>query len=1002
MKIQSTRARLLASSMICGAALAAGGQAFAQSAPPAGGSTVGEIVVTGSRIPQPNLSSSSPIQVVSSEDVKLTGTTQTADLLNQLPQVFAGESSNISNGATGTANVNLRGLGDQRTLVLIDGRRLGPGDPTFNGGSAPDINFIPAALVDHVEVLTGGASAVYGSDAVAGVVNFIMMKNFEGVRLDVQGSTYEHGNNNAAIQALGKSKGDFEPTGSIWDGREVQANVVLGLNTGDGKGNATVYASYLNVQPILQSHRDYSACTLAELGSGFTCRGSGTTYPADIISNDLAAAGISTYQFIVDKGTGNTVRPYNPATDTFNFGPVNFYQRHDERYSAGAYAHYEVNNHFDAYAQLMFMDDLSVSQAAPSGIFGQTFNIPCNSPLLSAQEVATLCVVPDPKGINPPTVLTTASLALLRRNVEGGGRDDILRHTDYRMVIGTKGDIAGDWTYDAYGLLSRSIYSEEFVHDLSLRNITDALNVVKDPVTGVLSCASGNAGCAPYNIFSTAPISPAALAYIEQPGFKAGSTSEFVVSASANGSLPFKSPWASDKVQLAVGTEYRREYLDLRVDQEFASGDLTGQGGPTGGQSGAFQVYELYGEARVPLIQDMPFFKSLTLDTGYRFSDYQPAGITNTYKFALDWKPIDDIRFRGSYERAVRAPNVLELYLPQQVALLVDNDPCAGHTPQYSPQQCANTGVPLSSYGTVSKNTAPQYNGLQGGNPNLKPEIADTYSVGAVLTPHMLPGFSASVDYFNIKVNQVIQPLDPNIVLNACAQNGTPSLCALVHRVASNNYSLYLGTAGYVVGTNVNAGFLKTSGIDVDATYRLPMASFGWDKFGGLSFHFTGTYLHDLVTNPGIPRTDSAGHTVTTYDCAGLYGVSTCGTPSPKWRHQFRTTWRTPWNGLELSGNWRYYGSVDFAGTSNNPFLIQPVHAADAHIGSQSYFDIAAQIRVQDRMTFRVGVNNVADKEPPLVGSSAGGTNALYNGNTYPGIYDPLGRYLFAGFTADF
>ena len=253
MKIQSTRARLLASSMICGAALAAGGQAFAQSAPPAGGSTVGEIVVTGSRIPQPNLSSSSPIQVVSSEDVKLTGTTQTADLLNQLPQVFAGESSNISNGATGTANVNLRGLGDQRTLVLIDGRRLGPGDPTFNGGSAPDINFIPAALVDHVEVLTGGASAVYGSDAVAGVVNFIMMKNFEGVRLDVQGSTYEHGNNNAAIQALGKSKGDFEPTGSIWDGREVQANVVLGLNTGDGKGNATVYASYLSVQPILQS-----------------------------------------------------------------------------------------------------------------------------------------------------------------------------------------------------------------------------------------------------------------------------------------------------------------------------------------------------------------------------------------------------------------------------------------------------------------------------------------------------------------------------------------------------------------------------------------------------------------------------------------------------------------------------------------------------------------------------------------------------------------------------
>ena len=982
--------------MICGAALVAGGQAFAQSAP-APGATVGELVVTGSRIPQPNLSSSSPIQVVSSEDVKLTGTTQTADLLNQLPQVFAGMSSNISNGATGTANVNLRGLGDQRTLVLIDGRRLGPGDPTFNGGSAPDINFIPSALVDHVEVLTGGASAVYGSDAVAGVVNFIMMKNFEGVRLDVQGSTFEHGNNDAKLQALGALKGDFEPKGSIWDGRQIQANVVVGMNSPDGKGNATVYASYLNVQPILQSHRDYSACTLAESGTGFTCRGSGTTYPVDIISNDLAAAGASTYQFIVDKaGPGNTIRPYNPATDSYNFGPVNYYQRHDERYSAGAYAHYEVNEHFDAYSQIMFMDDLSTSQAAPSGIFGQTFSIACTNPMLSAQEVATLCS-------NPASVKSgNASLSFLRRNVEGGGRDDILRHTDYRIVIGGKGSIAGDWNYDVYGLLSRSVYAEEFIHDLSLRNIADALNVVKDPVTGNLVCASGNAGCAPYDIFSTSPISEQALTYIEQPGFKEGSTSEFVVSASANGSLPLKSPWASDKVQLAVGSEYRREYLDLRVDSEFASGDLAGQGGPTGGQSGSFQVYELYGEARVPLIQDMPFFKSLTFDTGYRFSDYQPAGITNTYKFALDWKPVDDIRFRGSYERAVRAPNILELYLPQQVALLVDNDPCSGHTPQFTLQQCENTGVPAASYGTISKNSSPQYNGLQGGNPNLKPEIADTYSVGAVLTPRMLPGFTASIDYFNIKVNKVIQPLDPNIVLSACAQNGTPALCALVHRVASNNYSLYLGTAGYVTGTNVNAGFLKTSGIDIDASYRIPMGSLGLDKYGGVTFHFAGTYLHDLITNPGVPATDTAGHTFTSYDCAGLYGGSTCGTPSPKWRHQLRATWRTPWSGFELSGNWRYYGSVDYQGVSSNPFLAKAVPASDAHLAAQSYFDLSAQVRVQDRMTFRLGVNNIFDKEPPIVGSTAGGTNALYNGNTYPGIYDPLGRYLFAGFTADF
>ncbi len=274
--------------------------------------------------------------------------------------------------------------------------------------------------------------------------------------------------------------------------------------------------------------------------------------------------------------------------------------------------------------------------------------------------------------------------------------------------------------------------------------------------------------------------------------------------------------------------------------------------------------------------------------------------------------------------------------------------------------------------------------------------------MGGVLTPHMLPGFTLSVDYFNIKVNDVVQPLDPNIVLNACAQNGTPALCALVHRVASNGYSLWLGTAGYVVGTNVNAGFVKTSGVDVEANYRVPLSNFGMDGYGSLAFHLTGTYLKDLLDNPGIPRTSTGGQTVTEFDCAGLYGVSTCGTPSPKWRHQFRTTWRTPWSGLEISGQWRYFGGVDFQGVSTNPFLVHAVSPVDAHLAAQSYFDISAQFKVHDRMTFRLGVNNVADKAPPLVASGSGGTNALYNGNTYPGVYDSLGRYVFAGFSADF
>ncbi len=971
--------------MICGAALAAGGQALAQQAASSGGSTVGEIVVTGSRIPQPNLTSASPITVVGSQEAKLEGTANVETLLNQLPQVFAGYGEGVTNstGGIGIATVDLRGLGPARTLVLINGHRLMPGDPEV---PYADLNFIPSALVDHIEVLTGGASATYGSDAVAGVVNFIMDKNFEGVRLDAQASTYEHDNNDSSVQALATNHGFPTPTGTIWDGRQVQATAVLGINSPDGKGNATLYATYLNIQPILESHRDYSACTLGETATFFACAGSGTTSPADLISIDLANAGVSPYRYIVDKGgPGNSVRPYNGATDAFNYGPFNYYQRPDERYSAGAFAHYDLTDHLQAYTELMFMDDHTVAQVAPSGVFGQTFNISCSNPLLSAQEINTLCTS---AGLGPAD---SAALAILRRNVEGGPRIDDNRHTDYRILLGIKGDISPDWNYDISGQLGRDIYQEEFLNDISLKNVTSALG----------DCADGAAGCVPYNIFQLGQVTPAALNYIESPGFKDGSTTEMIVSANVTGKVPFlKSPYASDPLGVAFGSEYRREALDFRVDSEFQSGDLTGQGGPLEPVSGAYQVYELYGEGRLPLAQDMPGIKSLNLDVGYRFSDYSTAGITHTYKAAMDWRVVDDLLLRASYERAVRAPNINELFTPQSVGLDLSNDPCAGAHPTYSQAQCQNTGVTAAQYGHIALNSADQYNGLLGGNPSLKPEKADTYTVGAVLTPHMVPGLSITVDYYNIKVNNYIQALDPQLVLNACATSGDPTLCALVKRDPSSG-SLWLGTNGYVVATNVNVGYLKTNGLDFEVNYRTPFSRFGWENGGSLALAFDGSYLMALTTAPGVPPPSGTG---TDYNCAGFYGLSTCATPNPKWRHRLRVTWTTPWSGFELSGNWRYFGAVEAQGLSANPYLAgsTPTTTADAKIAAQSYFDLSAEWKVKDHVTFRLGVNNVFDKDPPLVGSSVGGTSVFFNGNTYPTVYDALGRYAFLGVTADF
>ena len=380
--------------------------------------------------------------------------------------------------------------------MLIDGRRVMPGDP-FQ--PMTDLNFIPEQLIDRVEVLTGGASAVYGSDAVAGVVNFITLKNFEGIRLDAQISGYQHDNGNSFIQGLNTAKGFTPPTGSTWDGRQANLEAILGVSSPDGKGNIETYFGYRNIQPITQDQRDYSNCALAETATSFVCRGSLTNNPSTIFSNNLALQSKS-YAFTVDPATGNTLKPL--TNEAFNFAPYNYFQRPDEQYSAGAYAHYEVNPHADAYMQLMFMDDHTLAQIAPSGIFGQTFNIPCTSPLLSAQEISTLCT---DAGLGPNQ---KASVSILRRNTEGGPRIDNLRHTDYRVVLGVKGEINSDWNYDAYAQIGRAIFAEEYLNEFSLAKTAKALDVVLDPNTGTSTRSARASSTAPIPTASPTTSSP--------------------------------------------------------------------------------------------------------------------------------------------------------------------------------------------------------------------------------------------------------------------------------------------------------------------------------------------------------------------------------------------------------------------------------------------------------------------------------------------------------------
>jgi iron complex outermembrane receptor protein len=997
LKIRSTRERLLASSIICGAAVL--GFATQAAAADAAAGEVSEIVVTGTRIPSPNLTSIAPVTTVGNADIKAQGVTRIEDITNSLPQVFAGQGSSISNAASGTATVDLRGLGANRTLVLIDNRRLMPGDPSV---PAADLNFVPAALVERVDVLTGGASATYGADAVAGVVNFIMLKNFEGVRIDAQYSGYQHTNHEDEIQSVVRTAAanatqpsQFTlPSKNQFGGEGSEVTLVLGANAPDGKGNITAYASYRQNNPILEASRDFSACGLNS-GSTFAqfgCGGSGTAFPARVGG------------FVVDpSGPGNTFRPVT-SHDVFNFAPQNYFVRPDERYSLGAFAHYEIAPWAEAYMDTMFMDDRSTAQIGAGGIFAGTFSVNCANPLLSAQEKSLLPSTTGASCAANPTGTFTGTVA--RRNVEGTGRLTDFRHTDYRIVVGMKGDLGKNWNYDGYMQFGSVQFSQHQSGNFNSTRIQQSLNVVQGP-NGPVCAPGADAGCVPYNIFQLGQITPAALNFLAADSFAVGNTTERVASLAFTGKLGdygFKSPWATDGVGVAFGAEYRREHLDSTADFLAANGLVNGNGAASPPVNGGFDVYELFGETRIPVINDMPFAKEVSLELGYRFSSYSSVGDTNTYKVAGDWEIIDGLRLRAGYNRAVRAPNVVELFSPQNVGLDGTQDPCAGLANTASNAaliaNCASVfHLTTAQVLAIEKNPANQYNGQFGGNPNLKPEISDTYTAGVVWRPAFVPGLNVSLDYFNIKVDQFIAGLGANLIINQCVTTQNPFFCGLVHRSPGTN-SLFLDPTGFIQDTTLNTGSLKTTGVDVNVNYRTDLSNLGLGDNGSISASLVGTWLDQLDTQP-LPGG-------ATYNCKGMYGT-VCGIPAPEWRHKLRLTWNTPYSygdwvkSLSLSAQWRYFGKVKLDAYDSDPQLNNPglQYETDRTFSARNYLDLTANFTVHNNLNFRVGVNNVFDKDPPIVGASNCPAGPC-NGGTYPQVYDALGRYVFVGLSADF
>lgn len=930
-----------------------------------------KIMVTGSRIRVATVTEgSSPITVVGAADIKSDGVKNTESLLNNLPQVFADQGGSVSNGSTGTATVNLRNLGADRTLVLVNGRRLPQGSAL---NTAADLNQIPSGLIKRVEVLTGGAGAVYGSDAVAGVVNFIMNDRFEGVQVDFNISGFNHQQGNDAVQNAARARNFPLPDDKRYDGQSRDMSILMGGNFANGKGNATLYMGYKEDKALLQSQRDYTACALGSSAAGFNCAGSGTSYPGLFYNPDFD-------EFTVADANGG-VRPYVGATDAYNYGPLNFLQRPSKRYSFNATANYEVSDKVKVYGSLGAHNDHTVAQIAPSGLFGLDLSganaVRYENPLLSQAWR-------DALGLAAPG--DTANTLILRRNVEGGGRQADISNASFRAQIGIKGDI-GPWQYDVFGQSSRVSYSETYRNEISRSRAFRAMDVVVG-AGGTPVCRSAlngtDAACVPYNIWSLGKVTPEALAYLQTPGLRNGYTTQRIFGGNIGadlGEYGMKLPGANSGVGVSFGLEQRTEKLQLEPDSQFASGDLFGQGGPSLPVSGGYTVREAFGEVRIPILEKVPFAELLSVNASYRYSDFSTGKTTNSYGVGFEWAPSKSVKLRGSFQRAARAPNIVELFTPAGLSLYDnDSDPCAGATPEKTLEECARTGVSAGQYGNIPDSPAGQYNQITGGVATLNPETANSVTLGLVLTP--VKDLSITLDAFSIDVKDVIDNIPAPTTLTKCLETGNPAYCSLIRR--DDLGSLWAKNEANITGLNANLATRKTTGLDIGANYGMRLAG-----NGSLGFSVLGTWLKSFeqVNVPGDNK----------YDCAGLYGP-TCGIPLPKWRHKARVTWATPF-GADLAFTWRYIDDVQLDRSSSNPELNGTVREVDRTLAAQNYLDFSASYNLSKTFVLSGGINNILDRDPPVTAQAGSG---LGNGNTYPQVYDAMGRRIFLGLSAKF
>jgi outer membrane receptor protein involved in Fe transport len=904
------------------------------------------IVVTGSRITNPNLELSSPVTVLGRDQIDLAPSLTAEELIRDLPGVVAGIGSSVNNGNDGSSEVNLRGLGSNRNLVLIDNSRVVPAGLT----GVTDTNVIPLALIERVDIVTGGAGTVYGADAISGVVNFVLKQDFEGAEI-------------SASYGLTESS----------DAGVFRTDLTIGGNFADDRGNAVLNIGYHSSDPLFQADRSFGVDSISSVsGNPF---GSGTSVPT----------AINGMQY--DPDTDSLVAPFN----TFNFNPFNLYQTPLERINIFGAAHYEVADGIEVYGKGLFSNNKVDIRAAPSGLFGTTYNLPLSNPFLTDNLRNQICAQQGvgisqaecdaAAGVTDPSdpAFRAPAVTINRRLVEQGNREETIESNVFQIEAGVRGTIVDNIEWDVHA-----------THGQSERVRSQRNNGLRSRVQQALfaidadNCVDSSNGCVPINLFGPTgqDISADFAAFSAPPVSLTTKTELTVVTGSVSGDAGFALPWAGTPLNFALGVEYRENIASINPDIATGTVDeVLGNGDAFLAQSGRYSVKEVFGEIVAPIVEDRPFFKSLTLELGGRYSDYSNTGGNFTWKAGGSWEPVDGLKLRGIYQRAVRSPNIEELFEPPVTGL--DNlavDPCAGANPVGNAELtaiCIAQGAPAGSIGSIPVPSAGQINFTGGGNPDLDVEKATTITFGAIIQPAIIPGLTVSVDYYDIEIKDAISRTTVGDVIQPCFNppNAADPACALVIRNPLNG-SLNGGasdTPGVLLDLS-NLGRLETSGIDFNINYSRDL------DFATLGLQVNGNYTFD--------RKFQATPTSVNRECVGFYSVN-CESIQPEFQANSRISLSREEGSISLG--WKYISSQEVEPSLQGSFLPE-----FESIGSYNIFDLVLQTTLMDTLDLTFVVDNLFDKKPPLVGNTIGATE-FNSGNTYPSTYDALGRRYTIG-----